>query len=81
MSERDSSEFETSEFCLKTETRVSVQKQEMDFDRTVIPEQIQGLDFNKSTQHKYRFQGQASGWTVECGSCRKSVTKNLSFGL
>ena len=26
MSERDSSEFETSEFCLKTETRVSVQK-------------------------------------------------------
>jgi len=26
MSERDSSEFETSEFCLKTKTRVSVQK-------------------------------------------------------
>ena len=33
------------------------------------------------SQHKSRFQGQASGWTVECGSCRKSVTKNLSFGL
>ena len=50
MSERDSSEFETSEFCLKTETRVSVPKtQEMDFDRTVIPEQIQGSDFDKSS--------------------------------
>ena len=55
MSERDSSEFETSEFYLKTETRVSVQKtQEMDFDRTVIPEQIQGLDFNKSSSSPKR---------------------------
>ena len=83
MSERDSSEFETSEFYLKTETRVSVQKHKKWI--------LTGLSFlNKSRDRistnlvpvPTQIQISGSGQWVDCRMWQlQKITENLSFGL
>ena len=84
MSERDSSEFETSEFCLKTETRVSVQKHKKWI--------LTGLSFlNKSrgwistnlVPVPTQIQISGSRRWVDCRTrqLQKISHQNLSFGL
>jgi len=82
MSERDSSEFETSEFV-----HYGGACEQKDKERILTglspPKQIQGQDFKQiqfQPQNKSRFRGRLVFYCTMWKTKKKTVTENLSLG-